>query len=167
MTSLDWILEHIFRSENIPGFILGLLASFSANFISKGLISIPKLFAKKNQRKMELGNKWIGIICPENEGEISSYTVELVLKVKRSFEVYGTAEYLFENRVVQQELSGGFYNDDYIYIKYNNRDKSVFQHGYIILRWPNNPKILEGKYVGIGDVSNRIVSGEIKLKSMK
>ena len=55
-------------------------------------------------------------------------------------------------------VAGGFYRDDYLHLNYKNKDKAVFQHGLIILHWPNNPTTLKGKFIGIGRDSNEIVS---------
>ena len=117
-----------------------------------------------SDRKKAISKKWSGSFTQvQSDSTVLAFSITFTLKAKRKF-ITGTGAYSGENEKVQIELAGGFYRDDYLHLNYKNKDKAVFQHGLIILHWPNNPTTLKGKFIGIGRDSNEIVSGNVELK---
>lgn len=123
------------------------------------------LLPLKGQRRKAIEKKWSGFFTqPNAAGTEDRFSIFFTLKA-RGKRIAGSGEYTDGNQKVAITLRGGFYRDDHLHLSYINHDKAIFQHGLIILYWPNTPTILKGKFVGIGKETNAIVSGNIELSA--
>ena len=143
--------------------LTGIGTGIIGNAIYDGIQNVKNLLPIKNARKKAINKKWKGEFSQvQPDSTIKTFTISFTLEVNSKV-VTGTGEYLEMNEAIQIEVTGGFYRDDYLQLSYKNKDKGIFQHGLLILHWPNNPTTLKGKFVGIGRETNKIISGDIKL----
>jgi len=149
--------------------ILALLGAVgtgvAGSAVYDGIKNAKSLLPIKSARKKAISKTWSGTFTQvQQDSTVLTFNIDFTLKAKRKF-ITGTGKYSGINETVQIEVAGGFYRDDYLHLNYKNKDKAVFQHGLMILHWPNNPTTLKGKFVGIGRDSNEIVSGNIELNA--
>lgn len=152
-----------------PSEILALLSGVATGSIGTGLIANAIYDSLKNSyallpitsdRKKAVSKIWNGAFTQAT----ISYSIKMDLKAKRK-RIVGTGEYSDGSKKVNIVVTGGFYRDDHLHLSYRNKDRAAFQHGLIVLHFPNNPTTLTGKFVGIGLDSNQIVGGDIALNA--
>lgn len=150
--------------------LLALLAALGTGITSAAVYDAIKnakhLLPIKAGRKEAIEKRWSGHFAqPESSGGVAEkFDISFTLRVQGK-NIVGSGEYADGSKKANIDLYGGFYRDDYLHLSYVNHDKAIFQHGLIILHWPNNPVVLTGKFVGIGKDTNVIVSGDIELNA--
>lgn len=145
--------------------VLGLMGTFIVPFI---VVLFQKYYENKdykrinNERRKTLSGNWKGIFIGEpaegsnsQEQDISGEIIAKNRKVKGEFKY--NDHHIF--------CEGGFRNDRFLVLVYNNKTK--LQFGAIILELkPTNEELL-GKFMGFGHLSEKLVFGKVSLKKEK
>lgn len=112
-------------------------------------------------RKSIVG-EWRGEYKQTEDGKEEAYSLTLLLKAGRKT-ITGTGTYISGGQSTQLEIQGGFVDNRRLVLNYKNSDQAKLQHGEIILSLSNDAKKLDGGFVGLGVVTNKIGSGSVHL----
>jgi hypothetical protein len=118
----------------------------------------------KGRRRAMVGS-WKGDIVQEIDGKSVSMNLEITFTAgKRVIE--GTGEFISQttNQVTRLKFTGGFYHEQFVKLDYANPDELIVQFGCSILKLSSDGRTLEGRYVGYGSLSDRIILGEVSLR---
>ncbi len=126
--------------------ILSLLGAVGTGVAGSAVYDAIKntnaLLPIKSIRKKAITKTWIGSFTQvQSDSTLTMFNISLSLRAKRKL-IIGTGEYSTASETVQLKVTGGFYRDDYLHFRYKNINQAIFQHGSIILNWPNNPIML-------------------------
>jgi hypothetical protein len=97
-----------------------------------------------------------------SDGKEEAYSLTLKLKAGRKT-VTGTGTYTSEGQDTAVDIQGGFVDSRRLVLRYKNSDPAKLQHGEIILSLSNDAMKLDGAFVGLGVVTNKIGSGSVGL----
>ena len=113
------------------------------------------------RRKALLGT-WKGSILQDADSEWGKMNIDMTfISNGKIVEGNCTLIYPVDNQVIKLKFTGGFYHERFIKFDYTNPDESVVQFGSAVMILDSNGKTLEGRYVGYGSITNRIVSGTV------
>ncbi len=119
--------------------------------------------ARSDLVRKKVAGTWTGDFDQSDEsGKKSKFKLTLVLSVGRK-RVRGHAQYQGDGTDTTLSLQGGFVESRMLVLGYENTDPAKRQHGKLILRLSNNADSLEGGFVGLGVITDRIVFGPVQL----
>jgi len=131
--------------------------------------SVKGFVKSTNSRKSALMGEWKGKYNQNNMREDKEVGGDLVFifdSVKRKIKGY----ILYDGDEVKNiphnqrlDFQGGFRDSRYISLEYQTNNKSKIQYGNFILELSPTGNRIEGKFVGYGDESEDIVTGDVKL----
>jgi len=118
----------------------------------------------KGRRKAVIGT-WSGSIVQEIDSNVVSFNLEITFSAGKKI-VQGDASFISptNNQLTKLKFIGGFLHERFIKFEYKNPDESIIQFGSSILDLSSDGKTLNGKFIGYGSATNRIVNGEVMLK---
>jgi hypothetical protein len=123
-------------------------------------------------RRDTLEGTWKGELhqAVDIDGVSETNAVEFNLRV-RLRTVYGDGRLHY---VVNQEcresffaLRGGFMFDQFLKLDYSNKKGFVVQFGTIVLKLHSDGTRLEGKLVGYGSVTDRVIAADLELSRVR
>lgn len=148
-----------------------LLATIIAPILGgyvKALWDNRKYKTLASTRKEAVSKVWIGehkyqtgVLEPRKEKPIQ-ITLSLKNKGKR---VTGTAHYQKNHTETKLFLSGGFFSDSLLRLKYTNSQKHQLHFGYFLLELNAEANKLEGAIIGYGRSPDRVFTATIELNS--
>jgi hypothetical protein len=146
--------------------LIGIGIGVAAHATYSGLRAALRFIPIRSHPVLEsIAGTWDGDFDQTDaSGKVSTYHLTLTLKTGRKT-VKGTAIYNDNGTDTTVGLKGGFVDnrDRRLILSYKNADPAKLQHGELILSLSNDTKSLTGGFVGLGVVTNRIVSGSVNL----
>lgn len=105
-----------------------------------------------------------GEISQELDGEMwqSRVTVEFKSWYKK---LRGNAHVFGKETEFDLKVDGYLPHEDYMVLRYENKDKSIQQFGSIVARLNPSGNEIRGEFVGHGHTEEEIVSGDLVLRS--
>ena len=118
-------------------------------------------------RNEALKGEWVGSYNQTNliEGEMT-FIFKKVKRIKKGEILYKPHNLANINYYQKLSFTGGFKDNRYISLTYISSDNSKIQFGNFILELSSTGKELKGKFVGFGDESNAVISGDVLLKKI-
>jgi len=146
-------------STIITAFSIGI-AAFQINSEKKYFILMG------HQRRKVLTGKWAGTYIQDNkmDGISLNGTVQMILVAGRKV-IDGKV--FIESGLGQQlefGVNGGFKFERFLALSYNNKLQHVAQFGFFLLELSPDATVLEGRILGFGPQSRKIVVAKIRLK---
>jgi hypothetical protein len=119
-------------------------------------------------RAKALVGKWQGTLHEEIGPEGTPFDASFSLELAMSWKVVsGTAGFhatlLGKEYEFKLVLRGGFLYERFLRFDYQNCDESVLQFGSMTFELSADGQSLDGRFLGYGDVSKRLVYGTIEL----
>lgn len=118
---------------------------------------------RSDHRLKSIAAKWEGVFTQASANGTERNTLALKLKARRKT-VTGSGSYVSEGKTTNVEIKGGFVDKSQLILTYKNSDRATLQHGQIILTLSNDTNTLDGAFVGLGIITNKIVSGSVNLQ---
>lgn len=111
---------------------------------------------------------WIGDSDQDNYEDDRKTKVELSIDSSEAH-VSGIVKFHFNNPKLETKLfeirvTGHFFDDEYIWLYYNNTTVAIRQFGVIIAHLYAADRRLSGRYTGFGPVSEGVISGAFTLR---
>lgn len=145
--------------------IFGLVGTFLVPFV---VVFVERYLAEKDYKPISaiknraVSGQWKGFAMQAGEKR----PISVNFRVKRR-KVLGSGTIFHANSEdarYQIVFEGGFKNEFYLSLNYNNIDNEIIQFGVAILRVSANRKKITGESVGFGHESENIVHGIIELE---
>jgi hypothetical protein len=113
-------------------------------------------------RRKALIGTWRGNIVQDNSSELGALNIDMTFTSSGKI-VEGNCELIYPvgNQLIKLRFIGGFYHERFVKFDYTNPDEAVVQFGSAVMILDSTGKLLEGRYVGYGSLTNQIVSGTV------
>ncbi len=150
--------------------IAGLATIFSAVIT----LLLKEYFIRKKERYEKLGSrlkeavhgKWKGSYEQMLEGSHRTIDLTIELKVTTHGTIVGKAKVPYKNELFEMNITGGFYSDSFLKMDYENSERAILQFGAFVFKLSDDSRKLTGCFVGYGQVSGAIISGNATLKKI-
>jgi hypothetical protein len=150
-------------SESLKILISGISTTVGliGGTVLKTYIENKSLFNLSKGRKKKLNGNWVGHFT-QNKDSFSDFNIDLKVGRKK---ISGTGTIGFNKGKVS--LYGGYRNDRFLKLDYQNIDNEIIQFGTIILELSPDNESLNGEFLGYGPKAKKIVAGNIEMKKLK
>jgi hypothetical protein len=142
--------------------VFGIVSPITAYVVTR--IYDRRVLGKIVGRRKALIGKWKGNIVQDSDRELGEMGIDMVFTSSGKV-IEGDCEFIFPEgnrvRVIKLKFIGGFYHERFVKFDYTNPEDGVIQFGCAIMILASEGKRLEGRYVGYGSITNRIVSGTV------
>ena len=156
------------KSEYIVALIgaIGTIASpILTNFVSER--SKTKVYRGISDIRKGIKGKWHGTIHQfVNDGTTAvfdDFPIEFNFEVNQK-KIIGESDLNFRGVNIELVAEGYFPAERHLLLTYRNKSDIQMQFGSIVMELNAEGNELEGKYVGYGNISERIIQGIISLK---
>lgn len=142
---------------------VGFLAPITT-YLAVRAFDRSSLLSIKGDRKAIAGD-WAGKIKQELKGAPKEGNIEVRFTAKwKTIRGEAALDHPEEGKPrIKLALAGGFPYERYLKFDYKNADESVLQFGCLIAHLTPEGTRLEGRFVGYGSISRRVVYGNIFL----
>lgn len=142
----------------LAAILIGVVSGV-AGFISRYWIE-ALIRGKFSDYVSVLPGTWAGTV---NQQKGITGTSEVTFEFKTFLNVvYGKMSYKDQGATLK--VVGGFVQDRYLNLHYQNIHSATLQHGSVILHLSGTNKRLSGDFLGVGPMSEKIVRGVVELK---
>jgi hypothetical protein len=128
-------------------------------FETKGFFPIDQ------DRRKILEGTWRGIVQQVIDSTYHKYQVDLIIEIKGK-KLVGTGIISSNGSLYYVALDGSFRNDRFLKMDYQNKDLNIVQFGCFIFNLSESSKILEGRFVGYGQLTKNIVYGTCEFQKI-
>ncbi|TQV82877.1 hypothetical protein [Aliikangiella coralliicola] len=147
-----------FLFSSIAALIIGI-ATGIIGFISRYWVE-ALIRGKHHDYVSVLPGTWAGKVSQQKGVKGNN---EIVFELKTFLKVvYGTIMYKGEEYTLK--VVGGFVQDRYLSLHYENIDKATLQHGSLVLQLSGTKNDLSGYFLGVGPLSENIVHGSVQVQ---
>lgn len=142
---------------SITTIIAPLLTLYFTNLSAeKDLVSISK-------REEVIDNIWQGYSTQLYNNKIDTVSLMMDLDIDGK-KIKGTIK--IEHELLKEdekycEAEGGFYDYDILILNYRNKNQNIIQFGTYYLKLSSDANQLKGKFIGYGQKSEKIITGDI------
>jgi hypothetical protein len=134
--------------------------------IAQQYIDGKKIFPISKSRAIALEGLWNGMVIQcLPDATVRTINVDLKLRTKGN-SILGTA-LLTLDTLYYVDLKGSFRNDRFLKMDYENTNKYIVQFGSFVFQLNDESNSLIGRFVGYGQVSEKIVYGEARFTKNK